>query len=201
MGELLLARHGQTEWSANGRHTGRTDLPLTGAGRRRASQLGRMLAGRSFGLVLSSPLRRAVETCELAGLADDAELRDDLHEWDYGDYEGLTTPQIRQRRPGWSLWRDGSPHGETAAHVGARADHLIAEVRATEGDAIAFGHGHMLRVLGARWVGLSPEDGGLLALGTGSLCTLGYEHELPVVVHWNRQPGAGDMAGDEGAGA
>jgi len=188
MAELLLARHGETEWSADGRHTGHTDLPLTENGRRRAAELAALLAGRSFALVLSSPLRRAVETCELAGLRDRAQLRDDLHEWDYGNYEGLTTPEIHQRRPGWSLWSDGAPDGETAAQVGARADRVIAEARAAPGDAIAFGHGHMLRVLGARWAGLAPQEGGLLALGTGALCTLGYEHGLPVVVHWNLTP-------------
>jgi broad specificity phosphatase PhoE len=189
MAELLLARHGETEWSVNGRHTGRTDLPLTENGRRRARALADLLAGRSFALVITSPLRRAVETCQLAGLGDHAQVRDDLHEWDYGDYEGVTTPQIHERRPGWSLWRDGCPHGEKAADVGARADRVIAEARATEGDAIAFGHGHMLRVLGARWVALPPADGGLLALGTGALSTLGYEHEEPVVVRWNIEPG------------
>jgi probable phosphoglycerate mutase len=188
MPELLLARHGETEWSATGRHTGRTDLPLTRNGRRRASELARKLAGRSFALVLTSPLRRAVETCELAGLGASAQPRDDLHEWDYGSYEGMTTPEIQRERPGWSLWRDGTPGGETGADVGGRADRVIAEVRAADGNAIAFGHGHMLRVLGARWVGLSGECGGLLALGTGALCTLGYEHDLPVVVHWNLAP-------------
>jgi probable phosphoglycerate mutase len=188
MGELVLARHGETDWSANGRHTGRTDLPLTENGRRRARVLAGLVSGRSFGLVITSPLRRAVETCELAGLGGRAERRDDLREWDYGDYEGMTTPQIHQRRPDWSLWRNGCPNGETAADVGARADRVIAEARNTDGDAIAFGHGHMLRVLGARWAGLPPEGGGLLALGTGALCTLGYEHRLPVIVHWNREP-------------
>jgi broad specificity phosphatase PhoE len=188
MAELLLARHGETEWSADGRHTGHTDLPLTENGRRRAAELAALLAGRSFALVLSSPLRRAVETCELAGLRDQAQLRDDLHEWDYGDYEGMTTPEIHQRRPGWSLWSDGAPNGEAAAQVGARADRVIAEARAAPGDVIAFGHGHMLRVLGARWAGLAPPEGGLLALGTGALCALGYEHDLPVVVHWNLTP-------------
>jgi probable phosphoglycerate mutase len=113
----------------------------------------------------------------------------------------MTTPQVHERRPKWSLWRDGGPNGETAADVGARADRVIAEVRATEGDAIAFGHGHMLRALGARWVGLPPEDGGLLALGTGALCTLGYEHEVPVIVHWNREPADGNPAVEAGAGA
>jgi broad specificity phosphatase PhoE len=186
MTELLLARHGETEWSASGRHTGRTDLPLTESGCRRARELSRLLAGRSFALVLTSPLRRAVETCELAGLAGQARVRDELREWDYGDYEGRTTPEIHRRRPGWSLWRDAAPNGETAAEVGARADLVIAEARAAPGDAIAFGHGHMLRVLGARWIGLPPEDGALLALGTGGLCALGYEHGLPVVVRWNQ---------------
>ena len=185
MAEFLLARHGETEWSLDGRHTGRTDLPLTENGRRRARHLAGRLSGREFALVLRSPLRRAAETCELAGLGGEAQVRDDLHEWDYGDYEGITTAEIHAQRPGWSLWRDGCPNGETAADVGGRADRIIAEVRDADGDAIAFGHGHMLRVLGARWVGLPPEDGGLLALGTGALCVLGYEHDLPVIDHWN----------------
>ncbi len=189
MGDLLLARHGETEWSASGRHTGRTDLPLTERGRVRARGLAELLAGRRFALVLTSPLRRARETCELAGFGERAQARDDLREWDYGEYEGVTTPEIHERRPGWSLWRDGAPSGETAADVGARADRVIAAARRAGGDVIAFGHGHMLRVLGARWVGLPPEDGGLLALGTGSLCVLGYEHDLPVVVRWNLVPG------------
>ena len=186
MAELLLARHGETEWSANGRHTGRTDLPLTETGRRRARGLADLVAGRSFALVLTSPLRRAVETCKLAGLGSHAQMRDDLREWDYGAYEGLTTSEILERRPDWSLWRDGCPDGEQAADVGTRADRVIAEARATAGTVIAFGHGHMLRVLGARWVGLTPADGGLLKLDTEALCTLGYEHGLPVVVRWNQ---------------
>jgi broad specificity phosphatase PhoE len=185
VGELLLARHGETEWSLSGRHTGRTDLPLTENGRLRARALGPRLEGRSFALVLVSPLRRAAETCELAGLADHAQVRGDLEEWDYGDYEGMTTNDIHGQRPGWSLWRDGCPNGETAAAVGERADRVVAETRAAGGDTIAFGHGHMHRVLGARWLGLPPEDGGLLALGTAALCVLGYEHDLPVIVHWN----------------
>jgi broad specificity phosphatase PhoE len=185
MAELLLARHGETEWSRNGRHTGRTDLPLTENGRRRARELAPRLEGRSFALVLTSPLQRAMETCRLAGRGDAAEVREDLREWDYGDYEGTTTPQIHERDPSWRLWRDGCPNGERAADVGARADRLIAEARAAAGDVIFFGHGHMLRVVGARWVCLPPEDGGLLTLRTGALCTLGYEHELPVLVHWN----------------
>jgi broad specificity phosphatase PhoE len=190
MGELLLARHGETEWSANGRHTGRSDVPLTATGQREASGLAGPLAGRSFALVLTSPLRRAIETCELAGLGAQAQVRDDLGEWDYGDYEGLTTPEILQRRPDWSLWRDGGPNGEAAADVGARADQVIAEVRGIDGESIAFGHGHMLRVLGARWVNLPPADGGLLKLDTAALCALGYEHQLPAIARWNLTPTA-----------
>jgi broad specificity phosphatase PhoE len=185
VGELVLARHGATEWSLSGRHTGTTDLPLTENGRRRARALRARLAARSFALVLRSPLRRAAETCELAGLGARAQVRDQLREWDYGEYEGITTAEIHEERPDWSLWRDGCPNGEVARDVGARADRIIAEVRSVDGDAIAFGHGHMLRVLGARWTGLPPEDGALLALGTGALCMLGYEHDLPVIVSWN----------------
>jgi broad specificity phosphatase PhoE len=193
MPELLLARHGETEWSLNGRHTGTTDLPLTENGRRRARNLAPRLEGRTFALVLTSPLQRAVDTCELAGLGDESQIREDLREWDYGDYEGITTAQIHERDPGWSLWRDGCPSGETAPDVGARADRLIAEARGAGGDVIFFGHGHMLRVVGARWIDLPPEDGGLLGLGTGALCTLGYEHDLPILVHWN-EPGGRYLA-------
>jgi broad specificity phosphatase PhoE len=186
----LLARHGETEWSANGRHTSRTDLPLTDNGRRLAERLAPHLTGRRFGLVLTSPLRRALQTSELAGLVAEAQIRDDLREWDYGDYEGLTTAEIHRRRPGWSLWRDGCPNGEAAADVGARADRVVAEVRGADGNAIAFGHGHMLRVLAARWLGLPPEDGALFALATGTLSTLGYEHETPVILSWSELPSA-----------
>ena len=189
MPELLLARHGETEWSLNGRHTGTTDIPLTENGRSRARDLASRLADRSFALVLTSPMRRARDTCELAGLGERAQIRDDLHEWDYGDYEGITTAEIHERNPGWRLWRDGCPNGETAVDAGARADRLIAEARAAGGDVIFFGHGHMLRVVGARWVDLPPEDGGLLGLGTGALCTLGYEHDLPILTHWNERGG------------
>ena len=189
MPELLLARHGETEWSLNGRHTGTTDLPLTENGRRRARNLAPRLAGRKFALVLTSPMQRARETCELAGLGDAGEVRDALREWDYGEYEGITTREIQERRPGWSLWRDGCPDGERAADVGARADRVITEARGAAGDVIFFGHGHMLRVVGARWVALPPKDGGLLGLGTGALCTLGYEHDLPIIVRWNEAVG------------
>src|SRR3954453_6386317 len=165
MPELLLARHGETEWSLNGRHTGMTDIPLTENGRRRARNLAPRLEGREFALVLTSPLQRAIETCELAGLGNRAQVRDDLHEWNYGDYEGITTAQIHEQRPGWSLWRDGCPNGETAADVGARAARVMAEARRADGDVIFFGHGHTLRVVGARWVDLPPEAGGLFGLG------------------------------------
>jgi broad specificity phosphatase PhoE len=188
--ELLLARHGETEWSASGRHTSRTDLPLTADGRRMAQRLAPRLSERRFALVLTSPLRRAVETCKLAGLEEQAQVQEELGEWDYGDYEGLTTAQIHRRRPGWSLWRDGCPNGETSADVGARADRVIGEVRAADGDAVAFGHGHMLRVLAARWLGLPPEDGALFALGTGTLSTLGYEHGTAVIRSWSELPGS-----------
>jgi broad specificity phosphatase PhoE len=188
MNELLLARHGETEWSANGRHTSRTDLPLTDNGRRLARRLAPRLADRRFALVLTSPLRRAVESCELAGLGKEAEVRDELREWDYGDYEGITTAEIHRRRPGWSLWRDGCPNGEIAADVGTRADRVITEVRAAHADAVAFGHGHMLRVLAARWLGLAPEEGALFALATGTLSRLGYEHDTAVILSWSGPP-------------
>ena len=188
MAELLLARHGETEWSRSGRHTGRTDIPLTEEGLRRARALSSALGERSFALVLTSPLRRARETCEAAGLGAEALPRDELREWDYGDYEGLTSDQIRERRPGWSLWSDGCPNGEAAAGVGERADRVVAEARAADGNAIAFGHGHMLRVLAARWLGLPPESGRLFALVTGSLSELGYEHGAPVIVTWDLVP-------------
>ena len=187
MPELLLARHGETEWSLNGRHTGTSDIPLTENGRRRARGLAPRLEGRSFALVLTSPMQRAIDTCRLAGLGEQAEVRDDLHEWNYGDYEGITTSEIHEGNPGWSLWRDGCPDGESASDVGGRADRLIADARAADGDVIFFGHGHMLRVVGARWVDLPPADGGLLGLGTGALCTLAYEHDLPILEHWNER--------------
>jgi probable phosphoglycerate mutase len=189
MSELLLARHGETEWSLNGRHTGTTDLPLTEDGRRRARNLAPRLEGRKFALVLTSPMQRARETCRLAGLGDVAQVRGDLREWDYGDYEGLTTREIHERRPGWSLWRDGCPNGARAPDVGARADRVIAEAREAGGDVVCFGHGHMLRVVGARWIDLPPQDGGLLGLSTGALCTLGYEHDLAIITGWNEAVG------------
>jgi broad specificity phosphatase PhoE len=189
--EIVLARHGETEWSRDGRHTGRTDVPLTEEGRRQAQLLRHALAEWTLDEVLSSPLERALETARLAGLADVVTTTDDLLEWDYGDYEGITTAEIRQTRPGWYLWRDGCPNGEDAAAVGRRADRVIAEIEAVEGAVALFAHGHVLRVLAARWLGLGPEAGALLALSTGTLSVLGYERKTRVVRRWNAAvPGA-----------
>jgi broad specificity phosphatase PhoE len=181
--EIVLARHGETEWSRDGRHTGRTDIPLTDTGRRQAELLRGALEQWSFSQVLSSPLERALETCRLAGLGDVARTTDDLLEWDYGEYEGITTAQIRESRPDWYLWRDGCPGGEQAADVGRRVDRVIASL--ADEDVALFAHGHVLRVLAARWIGLAPESGALLALGTGTLSVLGYERETRVVKRWN----------------
>ena len=183
--EIVLARHGETEWSRDGRHTGRTDIPLTDEGRRQARVLGEALGEWSFGRVLSSPLERALETCRLAGLGDRVETTEDLLEWDYGEYEGITTPQIRERRPDWYLWRDGCPGGEQPGDVARRVDRVLAAVGAEREDVALFAHGHVLRVLAARWIGLGPEAGALLALGTGTLSVLGYEREARVVRRWN----------------
>jgi probable phosphoglycerate mutase len=186
---ILLVRHGQTEWSASGRHTSTTDLPLTDTGRAAARRLGERLAGRDFALVLSSPRRRARETCELAGLQP--QLDEDLSEWDYGDYEGRTTPEIRAERPDWSLWEDGAPGGETAEQVGVRADRVIERALAAGGDVALFAHGHILRVLGARWLELPPERGASFALDTASLSELGFEREHRVLRLWNASAATG----------
>jgi broad specificity phosphatase PhoE len=188
--EIVLARHGETEWSRDLRHTGRTNIPLTDKGRRQAELLRDSLAGRSFERVLSSPLDRAVETCRLAGVGERAELTEDLLEWDYGEYEGITTAQIREGRPTWYLWRDGCPGGETAADVGRRVDRVIGDLDGMEGDAAVFAHGHVLRVLAARWLRLGPESGALLKLDTGTLSALGWERETRVVTRWNAPVGA-----------
>jgi probable phosphoglycerate mutase len=187
--EIVLARHGETEWSQNGRHTGRTDIPLTEAGCREAERLRGALADHTLALVLSSPLSRATHTCELAGLSGRAELTEDLLEWDYGEYEGVTTADIRKDRPDWVLFRDGCPGGETAADVGARVDRVIARLKQLDGDAALFAHGHVLRVLGARWCELAPEEAQHLALTTGTLSTLSWEHEWPVLERWNAPVG------------
>ncbi len=182
---VLLVRHGDTEWSRSGQHTSRTDLPLLDDGRPGAEALGRRLAARSFALVLTSPMTRARETARLAGLADAAEVTDDLVELGYGDYEGLTTAEIRADRPGWDLWTDGSPGGEPLAEAAARVDRVIARAVGADGDVALFAHGHILRVLGARWLGLPPETAAGLALSTAALCDLGYERERRVIWLWN----------------
>jgi broad specificity phosphatase PhoE len=183
--EIVLVRHGQTEWSRDHRHTGRTDVPLTDEGRRQAELAGRWLEGRAFERVLTSPLRRARDTCELAGFGGRAELRDELMEWDYGEYDGLTTPQIREERPGWFLWRDGCPGGEMPADVARRVDPLVAELRDTRGDVVLFAHGHVLRVVGSRWLDLGPDHGAKLILDTATLSVLGWERESPAIRVWN----------------
>jgi broad specificity phosphatase PhoE len=183
--EILLVRHGETEWSAAGRHTSRTDLSLLDAGRERALALGQELAGRSFALVLCSPLRRARETCSLAGFGSQAVIDDDLREWDYGEYEGLRTVEIREQRPDWWLWRDGAPGGELPSEVAARADRVLERLRSAGGDTIAFAHGHILRVVASRWLGEDAAFGGRLLLGAGGLSVLGYERETPVIARWN----------------
>jgi broad specificity phosphatase PhoE len=180
---VLLIRHGETEWSRSGQHTSRTDLPLLEDGRRGAEALGGRLGGRSFSLVLSSPMTRALETARLVGL--DPEITDDLCELGYGDYEGLTTPQIRTERPGWDLWSDGSPGGEELADASDRVDRVIARAERADGDVALFGHGHILRILGARWLGLPAQAAASLALSTASLCDLGYERERRVIWLWN----------------
>ena len=183
--EIALVRHGETEWSASGQHTSRTDLALTEAGRRRAEALRPRLSSREWSLVLCSPLRRAQETCQLAGLGQQAVIDDDLREWDYGEYEGLTTPQIRERRPDWNLWRDGCPSGEAPEQVSARADRALARLRQGPGDAVVFAHGHILRVIAARWAEEPAAFGARLALSAGALCSLGFERETQVVRAWN----------------
>lgn len=182
---LWLVRHGETEWSASGRHTGSTDLPLTQAGRSAGTALSATLAGHSFSAVLTSPLRRAHETCMLAGLGEHARVTEDLCEWDYGDYEGLTTEEIRRTRPRWTVFADGCPGGESVDEVAARADRVIATARLTDGDTIAFSHGHLLRVLAARWVELPPQAGAHLALATASVSVLGWERDVPVIASWD----------------
>jgi broad specificity phosphatase PhoE len=186
MGELILARHGETEWSREGRHTGRTDLPLTPRGEEQARALAPLLADRKIVLALSSPALRARRTAELAGLTG-VETDERLWEWDYGQYEGLSTPRIREDRPGWYLWRDGVIGGETVDQVGERVDGVLEQVRAVlaDGDVVLVAHGHVLRILTARWLGLPAADGRLFKLGTGTLSTLGTEHEEPVISTWN----------------
>jgi broad specificity phosphatase PhoE len=184
--QIWLFRHGETEWSLSGQHTGRTDLPLTATGRRRAQAIGRRLSGRPFALVLSSPLARALETCRLAGYGDVAETTPDLMEWDYGDYEGRRTADIQKERPGWSLWQDGVPGGEMIDEVAARTRKVIETAMAADGEVALFAHGHVLRVLTARWLDLAPDAGQLFELGTAAVSVLGYEHDTRVIVKWNQ---------------
>jgi broad specificity phosphatase PhoE len=183
--EIVLVRHGETEWSRDHKHTGRTDIPLTAKGRAEAASLLGPLSAWSFERVVSSPLDRALESCRLAGLGDAAETNEALLEWDYGDYEGITTAEIRTERPEWFLWRDGCPGGESPAAVGARVDPLVEMLRAGEGAVALFAHGHLLRVLSARWLGLPPGDGALFALSTATLSVLGFERETAVITRWN----------------
>ncbi len=186
--EVYLVRHGQTEWSLSGRHTGRTDIPLTAAGEEAARNLPNRLPSIDFAAVWSSPSQRAQSTCALAGFGDRRVVKDDLAEWDYGAYEGITTKAILAERPGWQVFRDGCPNGETAADVGARADRIIGELRAIDGPVLIFSSAHFLRVFAARWVGLPPEGGEHLVLDTTSISVLGYEHDLtePVIRRWNQ---------------
>jgi len=185
MRELWLIRHGETEWSRSGQHTGRTDIPLTAQGKRQAELLGRRLAGREFALVLSSPLWRARDTCRLAGYGGVARDDPDLMEWDYGAYEGRTTAQIREELPGWIIWKGGVSGGESVDQVGARCDRVIAQCVDPSGDVALFAHGHVVRILAARWLGLPAAGGRYLALDTASLSVLGHEHEQRVIRSWN----------------
>ncbi|HET7827093.1 MAG TPA: histidine phosphatase family protein [Anaeromyxobacter sp.] len=185
---VWIVRHGETEWSRSGQHTGRTDLPLTPEGERQAEALGRVLAGRRFALVLTSPRRRARDTCRIAGFAAEAQEDPDLAEWDYGEYEGMTRREIEQRDPGWTIWTHRVPGGETGDQVAARADRIVAKAAAA-GDALLFSHGHLLRVLAARWLGLPLEEGRRFALDPATLGILGAEREARVVRIWNAPAG------------
>jgi len=184
--QIMLVRHGETEWSRDGKHTGDTDVPLTSNGRAQARRLGGMLDAESFSLVLTSPRRRATDTCGLSGLSG-AELCEDLREWEYGAYEGRTTAQIREEVEGWTVWTHPVPQGETAAEVGRRADKVIERVGEAGGRVALFSHGHLLRVLAARWCGLEATQGRLLKLDTATLSVLGYERETRVIEMWNRR--------------
>jgi len=182
---LWLIRHGETEWSVSGAHTGRTDIPLTPAGEESARKVGHELNGQHFALVLTSPLQRALRTCEIAGYGDEAQIDPNLAEWDYGQYEGRTSDQIREQRPGWFIFRDGVEGGETIGQVAARANDVIDRALQTDGDVALFAHGHILRILTACWLDLPPEDGKMFVLGTGSISILGWEHEQRAILRWN----------------
>jgi broad specificity phosphatase PhoE len=183
--EAVLVRHGETEWSRAGRHTGRTDVPLTDVGRAQARALGDLLENRHFSRVLTSPLQRAAVTCSLAGYWDSAEVVDELREWDYGAYEGRTTPDIRRDVPGWSVWTHGVAGGEAIDKVASRADAVIERIRAGEGDVALFAHGHVLRILAARWCDFDAIAARHLMLDTATISILGYERETPAIRSWN----------------
>lgn len=191
---IYLARHGETAWSLTGQHTGLTDLPLTAHGERNARHLGERLRGMRFAKVFTSPLQRALRTCELAGFKASAEVDRDLVEWNYGDYEGKRTIEIRAENPGWQLFRDGCPGGESPEQIAARADRVVKRLRTIRGDALIFSSGHFLRVLTARWLGLEPVAGKFFTLDTASLSELGYERDLsaPVIRLWNSTRHVGD---------
>jgi broad specificity phosphatase PhoE len=184
-----LVRHGETEWARLGRHTGLTDIPLTEVGERQALAVRSKLEGHRFALVLSSPRSRALDTARLAGFRDVVEVDPDLAEWDYGAWEGLTTPEIREQIKGWTIWANGARNGETPKQVAARCDRVIARVREAKGDALLFGHGHLLRVLAARWLDMGPSEGRHFALATATVSVLGWERETPVVERWNEACG------------
>jgi len=183
--QAWLVRHGETEWARLGRHTGRTDVPLTDTGRDQAGALGRRLAGVTFGLVLTSPMSRAADTAALAGFDAVVVVDPELREWDYGALEGRLTADIREDYPGWSIWTGPWPDGETVDEVGVRADHVLARIRAAHGDVLVFSHGHFLRVLTARWLDLPPASGALFALSTATVSILGWDRENPVIETWN----------------
>ena len=182
---VFAIRHGETEWSLGGQHTGTTDIPLTDKGRPLAERMRPALAREAFALVLSSPMQRSRETCALTGLGDKAVIDADLAEWNYGQYEGLTPKQIQERRPGWLIFRDGCPGGESPEQVGVRVDRVIERARAAQGDVALLAHGHVLRVLAARWIGQPAGSGQHFLLDTGTLCILGYYHDIPAVKAWN----------------
>jgi broad specificity phosphatase PhoE len=192
--KLWLIRHGETEWSRSGAHTGRTDIPLTPAGEAKAAAIGRYLRGMKFALVLTSPLQRARETCRLAGYGDVAQLEPDLMEWSYGAYEGRTSAEIRREVPGWNIWINGVASGETVEQVGARARRVIERASIAGGEAALFAHGHVLRILTACWLGLEPAAGRLFAFDTACLSVLGYEREIRVIQRWNESPEERDAA-------
>ena len=186
--QIWLLRHAQTEWSQNGRHTGsRSDIPLTEQGESMARELAPVVSGIHFGLVLVSPMKRTRRTAELAGILDGSEEDPDLLEWDYGDYEGITTDEIRKRDPGWTIWTHPCPNGETGEQVAARARNVIDRAIAAEGDVALVAHGHYLRVLCATWLHLAPQHGADFTLSTGTVCLLGFEHEYRTVLHWNER--------------